>query len=148
MARHTQNKEPEVDEILDEKIVQSFLPHLFILNWPGGKVELPSKKTAPKNIAFIPAKAFEYFTREEFEEGDKFANSARIFQEFLEGHDIRVLAKVPSGYLNATERIAAEQARANEAVKAVDAAKADNAALQAENEKLKAQIIELGGKTE
>jgi hypothetical protein len=145
MAKHTVTKESEVDEAVSEKIVQSFLPHLFTLSWPGGTVDLPSKKTAPKNIVFVPAGAFEYFTREKYEDGDKYAMSAKIFQEFIEDHQIRILDKVPSGYFNATERIAAEQERANEAVKATEAAKADNAALQAENEQLKAKILELGG---
>jgi hypothetical protein len=132
--------------IEEDKIIQSFLPHQFTLSWPGGKIDLPSKKSAPKNIAFIGPAAFEYFSRERYEDGDKNAISGKVFKEFLEAKMIRILDKVPSGYLNATERIAQEQERANEAVKALEALKADNAALQAENETLKAQIIDLGGK--
>jgi hypothetical protein len=129
-----------------ELIIRSYTPHQFNLVWGGGTVILPPKYEAPKNIAFVSAEAYEYLTREKYEEGDKYAMAGKLFQELLADGTIRKLDKVPANYLDAAQRIAQETAKAEESKKTADAAEFQVEGLKNENEILKAKILELGGK--
>jgi hypothetical protein len=129
-----------------ELIIRSYTPHQFNLVWGGGTVILPPKYEAPKNIAFVSADAYEYLTREKYEDGDKFAMAGKLFQELLADGTIRKLDKVPANYLDAAQRIAQETAKAEEAKQAAADSDAKANALKNENEILKAKILELGGK--
>ncbi len=127
-----------------KKVFRSYLSSISLkLVTPFGEVILPSKHSAPKNIAFIEQEVYDFLT-DEVKEGEPFAGSKLQFKELVLDEIIKELDKVPESYYDATERVAEATAKVEEATKATEEAKAENELLTAENEALRKKLADAG----